>query len=276
MARTLQRIQDDIYFSILQTPLSSLLTSTSKTAVWRLWVYIFSYAIWVHEQIVSKNAENSRPHTIRWYQEQCYNFLDGLPLTWLNGQFQYDLTNVIDADVRKIIDRCAILESNNGELVIKVATNNNGNLEPLNPLDQLPRFKYYLQQIKDAGNRIRVINQPADILKIELTVYVDPLMIDLQTGKLLNTPAVIFPVKEAINNYLEKLEFNGAFVRTFFQDELQKAIGVTLPKIDVLESQYLGFAWIPIVDWTIPKAGYFKSNDVDLTIIYKANELGTN
>ncbi len=288
MNRSINEIQESILtalnqasnlnaLQVLTTSEQSLLNanSSSKVAVWRFWVWIFSFAIWVHEQIVSKNAENSRPHTIRWYREQCLNFLDGLALTWLNGQFQYDLTNVTDADVRKIIDRCALLESNNGELVIKIATDNNGSIEPVTP-QQLVRFKAYLMQIKDAGNRIRVINQSADLLKIGLTVYVDPLVIDLQTGKLLSTPNPIYPVKEAINNYLEKLEFNGAFVRTFFQDELQKATGVILPKIDVLESQYLGFAFIPIVDWTIPQAGYFKSNDVDLTIIYKANELGSN
>ncbi|SNA83452.1 conserved hypothetical protein [Flavobacterium psychrophilum] len=288
MNRSINEIQESILtalnqasnlnaLQILTTSEQSLLNanSSSKVAVWRLWVWIFSFAIWVHEQIVSKNAENSRPHTIRWYREQCLNFLDGLALTWFNGQFQYDLTNVTDSDVRKIINRCALLESNNGELVIKIATDNNGSIEPVTP-QQLVRFKAYLMQIKDAGNRIRVINQSADLLKIGLTVYVDPLVIDLQTGKLLSTANPVFPVKEAINNYLEKLEFNGAFVRTFFQDELQKATGVILPKIDILESQYLGFAFIPIVDWTIPQAGYFKSNDVDLTIIYKANELGSN
>lgn len=288
MNRSINEIQESILtalnqasnlnaLQILTTSEQSLLNanSSSKVAVWRLWVWIFSFAIWVHEQIVSKNAENSRPHTIRWYREQCLNFLDGLALTWFNGQFQYDLTNVTDSDVRKIINRCALLESNNGELVIKIASANNGSIEPVTP-QQLVRFKAYLMQIKDAGNRIRVINQSADLLKIGLTVYVDPLVIDLQTGKLLSTANPVFPVKEAINNYLEKLEFNGAFVRTFFQDELQKATGVILPKIDVLESQYLGFAFITIVDWTIPQAGYFKSNDVDLTIIYKANELGSN
>lgn len=233
---------------------------------------IISYAIFVHEQIVEKNAENSRPHTIRWYREQCTNFLDGLPLTWLNGQFQYDLTNVVDVNIRKIIDRCAVLESNNGELVIKIATDNNGVLQPITP-QQFIRFKTYVRQIKDAGNRIRFINTDADNLKIDLTVYVDPLIIDLQTGQLLNTTETIYPVKDAINNYLADLEFNGAFVREYFRDSLQNAKGVKLPKINELQSQFLGFPFTNIIDWKIPNAGYFKIEDTDLIINYLANEL---
>ena len=286
MARSLTEIQQSILnakaqastlnaLQVLTTAEQNLsaANSTSKVAIWRLWVWIFSYVIYIHEQIIEKFAENSRPHTINWYKNQCLNFLDGLPLVWLNEQFQYDLTNVIDADVRKIIDRCAILESNSGELVLKIATDNNGNTEPLT-IAQLLRFTYYINQIKDAGNRIRIINQEADQLKIALTVYVDPLIIDLQTGALLSGAPGVFPVKKAIDNYLEKLEFNGAFVLTFFQDELQKATGVVLPKVDVLESQYLGFAFVPIVDWAIPEAGYFKVNPADLTITYLPNELG--
>ena len=251
--------------------------STSKVAIWRLWIWIFSTVIYLHEQIVTANAQNSRPHTLRWYRAQVLNFLDGLPLVWQNDQFQYNLTNVLDADARKIIDRCAVLESNNGELVIKIATNNNGSIEPVTPA-QLVRFKAYIQQIKDAGNRIRVINQPADQIKATLTVYVDPLVIDLQTGALLSPPLGVggqqYPVKDAINTYLENLEFNGAFVRTFFQDALQRATGVHLPIINDLKSQYAGFAFEPFAESKIPEAGYFKLTAANLTLNYLA-DVGT-
>lgn len=236
---------------------------------------VFSYCLWTHEKIVSKNAENSRPHTIRWYREQCLNFLDGLPLVWKDGFFQYDLTSVIDVETRKIIDRCAILESQNGELVIKVATDNAGVLQPLTA-SQLVRFKAYLQQIKDAGNRLRFINQSADLLKITLTVHVDPLIIDLTTGQLLSSSAAVFPVKDAIDKYLANLEFNGAFVREFFRDELQRAEGVKLPIINDLKSQFGGFAFVAIDQMKVPEAGYFAVNPADLTINYEAYVLGIN
>ena len=236
---------------------------------------IFAFCLWFHERIVERNAQNSRPHTIRWYREEFLNFLDGLPLVWKDGQFKYDLTNVTDADVRKIIDRVAVLESNNGELVVKIATDNNGVIEPVTPA-QFDRFKAYCQQIKDAGNRLRYINDSGDLLKMELTVEVDPLIIDLQTGQLLaplSGSGGLFPVKEAIQNYLQNLEFNGALVREFLRDAIQKANGVKLPIINVLESQYGGFAFEPIDQKKVPEAGYFILNDANLTINYIAYDL---
>lgn len=234
---------------------------------------LFSYLLFVHEQIVQANAQNSRPHTLRWYREQVLRFLDGLPLVWKDDQFKYDLTNVIDVDQRKVIDRCAVLESNNGELVIKIATDNNGSIEQVTT-PQLIRFKAYMNQIKDAGNRIRIINQPGDQLKVIVTIYVDPLVIDLQTGKQLNALSNVFPVKDAIKLYLENLEFNGAFVRTFFQDALQRAVGVRVPIINNLKSQYAGFPFQTFAESKIPESGYFKINDADLTINYLA-DVGT-
>ncbi|PDS26481.1 hypothetical protein [Flavobacterium branchiophilum] len=286
MARTIEEIQRSILaakmessslntLEILTTQEQSMtnLNSTSKLSIWRLWVWIFAYTLMVHERIVESNASNSRPHTIKWYRDQCLNFLDGLSLTWQNGQFMYDLTDVADVATRKIIDRCAVLESNNGELVVKVARTLDGILQPLDD-GQLVRFKAYLNQIKDAGNRIRFVNKNADFVKIGLTVYVDPLIIDLQTGQLLSSSEIVYPIKEAIATYINKLEFNGAFVKEYFRDELQKAIGVKLPLIDVLQSQYAGFEFQDILDWSIPESGYFQVQDLHLNIIYKAYELG--
>lgn len=282
MARTINEIQQSILdakqtainLSTLQVLTTSEQTlnsanSTSKVSIWRLWVWIFAYALQVHERIVERNAQNSRPHTIRWYREMCLNFLDGLPLVWKDGQFQYDLTNVVDADVRKIIDRCAVLESGNGELVIKIAKDNNGNLEPL-AVNEFNRFKSYIQQIKDAGNRIRYFNETADALLIDLTVEVDPLVIDLTTGQQLNVAGTVYPVVDAINNYLANLEFNGALVRTFLQDEIQKAVGIKNPIFNELQSKYASYLFVPIGDKKIAEAGYFKIDPNDLYIEYVA------
>ena len=180
-----------------------------------------------HENIVSENAENSRPHTIRWYLDQAMNFLDGLDLQWIDGQFKYDTTNVTDLEVRKIIDRCAVVESTDGELVFKVAKEISGVLGPLTSAE-IVRLSKYLGLIKDAGNRIRIISNSADKLKAIIDVYVDVLVIDTATGRQLNVEETIYPVQDAINNYLSNLEFNGAFVRELIKDEIYKSIGVKI------------------------------------------------
>lgn len=247
-------------------------TSNSKVGIWRLWVWIFSFALWLHEKIVYQNAQNSRPHTIRWYRDQAMNFLDGLSLVWIDGQYNYNLNGVVDAADRKIIDRCAILESSDGELVIKVATDNSGTIEPLST-PQLLRFVEYLNLIKDAGNRLRVINEEADKLKITIDAYVDVSIIDLATGKLLNVSEDIYPLKDAVKNYLENLQFDGAFVKEFFKNALQTAPGVKLPILQNVEWKYAAFDWETIGEWKVPEAGYFKIDDIDLTINYLQYEL---
>lgn len=250
----------------------------SLTSVENLWFDTISFGIYNHELMVSSNALNSRPHNIAWYKEKCLSFRDGLELVWIptddkgNGYFDYNLTGVADAEERKIVDRAAVLESEDGELVIKVATDNAGTIEPLSA-PQLERFVNYLQLIKDAGNRIRIINQPADLLRMTLKIYVDVSIIDLATGKLLNTDDDIYPVKDAIDSYMANLEFNGGFVKEFFKNTIHNATGVKLPLIEAMDWKYADFDWAVFGEWKIPEAGYFKIEEADLTINYLAYEL---
>ena len=46
MARTIQEIQTLILQAKAQEPALNELNSTSKVAIWRLWVYIIAVAIW--------------------------------------------------------------------------------------------------------------------------------------------------------------------------------------------------------------------------------------
>jgi uncharacterized protein with PQ loop repeat len=241
--------------------------STSKVAIWRLWVWIFSFAIWAMYQIVNKNALNSRPQNLPNFRQTILNFRDGLNLVWKDGAFNYDLTGVADAEERLIIDRCAVLESNDGELVVKVATDNAGALEPITE-PQKTRLLDYIRQIKVPGVRIRLINEVADRLKIDLTVYVDPLIIDLNDGKLLNTTETIYPVSDAINDYLANLEFNGAFVNDFFRSKIKEAEGINLAVIDLIQWKYASFPFISFNEFKVPESGYFKIEETDLTINY--------
>lgn len=260
---------------VLTTSENNILTpdSNSKVAVWRVWVWVIAFAIWIHEKIVNQNALNSRPHNVPWYREQVFAFLDGLQLVWINGQHSYDLTNINDVEARKIIKRTAVLESNDGELVIKIATESGGELVPLSA-PQLVRFTEYMNLIKDAGNRLRIINQSADLLKLTITAYVDVAIIDLETGRLLNVDGDVYPVKDAVNEYLANLDFNGAFYRTFLQSTIEKATGVKLPLVTELQWKFADLDFQPFTEIKIPQAGYFKIDELDLTIIYiDKNEL---
>ena len=280
MARTFNEIQQTILTARDQAASLSALevlttaeqdlsgaNSTSKVSIWRLWVWIFAFCLWVHEQIVERNALNSRPQNLPNFRQVVLNFLDGLSLVWIDGAFSYDTTGVPDVEARRIIDRCAVLESDDGELVVKIATDAAGVLQPVTPAQEV-RVLEYLQQIKVPGVRIRLINETPDLLKMTLTVYVDPLIIDLVDGRLLNTVETIFPVRAAIQSYLGNLEFNGAFVRDHFRAEVKAAVGIGLVVIDSLQWQADAFPFTDMGEWKIPEAGYYAINDADLTINY--------
>lgn len=242
-------------------------TTTSKVGLWRLWFWIVAYVIWIHEQIVVANAANSRPQNQANFKAAILGFYDGLDLVWKDGQFQYDLTNVSDSEVRKIINRCAVLEGDDGTLVVKVATDNNGSLEPITPEGEA-RVLAYLKKIKVPGVHIRLVNETADLIQATLTVYVNPLIIDISTGRLLSVTGDVYPVKDGIKAYLANLEFNGAFVKDFFRTTLKAQQGIELVVIDQIKTKFLGYDFFEFGEWRTPEAGYFKINDADLTINY--------
>ena len=225
----------------------------------------------IHEQLVETNAINSKYSTVRWYKNSALNFLDGLPLVWLDDHYGYDLTNVTDVVTRQIITRCAVLPSN-GRLVMKIATDVAGVTQALTGA-QLIRFQSYINLIKEAGDLISFVNEPGDNLKVGLTVQVDVNQIDLSTGQLLSVTDTVFPVKEAIAGYLANLEFNGALVKTYFTDAIQKAVGVKNLRFDDLQSKFAGFSFTPIEDSRIPHSGYYIIDPSDLIINYTGNEL---
>ncbi|MDI9309230.1 MAG: hypothetical protein QM535_03350 [Limnohabitans sp.] len=289
MARTIAEIQDEILDEKNRvSSLNGLTTTndnTSKTSIWKLWTHIVATAIWIHEKIVERNALISRPHTLNWYQEQALKYIHGKTLTWKDGSYQFDIpTDATESDIEsaKIIKHCAVSEVDLGTLLgnrsseilgnssylynnlgvvhMKVANDTGENIKPIST-DELNNFREYIARIKDAGNQVIVDSLPGDELQLTLKVYVDPLLIDIENvnekGKLIGTE--IKPVEEAIKDYLKNLEFNGAFVKTFLVDAIQKAVGVKIPILEKAFTKPSLEAEGKFIteEYSIPKAGYF-------------------
>lgn len=231
---------------------------------------LFAFILMFHEQIVDLNAENSRPHTLNWYRDVVLNFVDGLALIWTNGQFDFDYGALTDEEIaeRKVVKKCAIEEQANGSLMIKVS----GESGPIEA-DELVRLQAYMKAVKDAGNKLIFRNTVADDLKLNLTVYVNPLIIDLDTGALLDVEDEIYPIEDAIHGYLNELEFNGAFLKTKFIDSIQEAEGVEDLNINLLQWKYGGNAFANFGRYVVPYAGYFNIAEADLTITYEPNDV---
>ena len=243
MSRTIKEIYDSVIteketFSSLdelvpnpdtsQTFLSDL-SSTSKVAIWRLIVWIVSFAIWTHEQIFDQHTAQIEtraleivPGVARWYKNQSLLFQYGYDLVWNGDKYVYEDTTSVAAVASKIITQAAAIDVNT-QVEIKVAKGDIGSLEALLPAEKLA-FDAYMDKIQFGGVSVLKISTTSDFLKLYYTVEYDPLVLG-STGLLLSDGATR-PVDVAILNYVQALPFNADLKITLLTDAVQQAEGV--------------------------------------------------
>ena len=277
MARSIQEIQELIYQSKTQEPALNELNSTSKVAIWRLWVYIIAVAIWSLEKIfdlhradIDKRLAELKPHTARWYRSKALAFQYGFDLLPDSDKFNNTRHTEEQIKASKIVKYSAVVESpNEGRLIVKIAGEQGEQLQPITDA-QKQAFEAYLQEIKDAGVRLSVVNYKPDILHLRMKIVYDPLMLDSNGQSITNA---FKPVERAIKDYLKNLPFNGELVLAHLIDALQQAEGVKIPHLVLAQSkninsggEYGAFETIEISK--IPTAGYFTiDNFNDITYI---------
>jgi hypothetical protein len=279
MARSIQEIQTFILQAKAQEPALNELNSTSKVAIWRLWVYIIAVAIWSLEKLfdqhradIDKRLAELKPHTARWYRSKALAFQYGFDLLPNSDKFNNVGHTEEQIEASKIVKYSAVIESKNeGRLIVKIATEQGEQLQPITDA-QKQAFEAYLSEIKDAGVRLSVVNYQPDILHLQMKIVYDPLVLDSNGQSILHATK---PVEEAIKSYLKRLPFNGELVLAHLIDALQQAEGVKIPHLVLAQSKnitsggsYGAFETIEISK--IPTAGYFKIDNFN-DIIYTSN-----
>ena len=279
MARTIQEIQTLIYQAKAQEPALNELNSTSKVAIWRLWVYIIAVAIWslekifdIHRADIDKRLDELKPHTARWYRSKALAFQYGFDLLPDSDTFNNQGHTEEAIEASKIVKYSAVIESKNeGRLIVKIATEQGEQLQPITDA-QKQAFEAYLQEIKDAGVRLSVVNYQPDILHLQMKIVYDPLVLDSNGQSIIHATK---PVETAIKDYLKRLPFNGELVLAHLIDALQQAEGVKIPHLVLAQSKnitssgdYGAFETIEISK--IPTAGYFTIDNFN-DIIYTSN-----
>ena len=273
MARTIEQIQNEI-LKTKETEVSlNGLNSTSKVAIWRLWIYIMAFAIHTLERVfdqhrkeVSEALSEQKPHTARWYRNKALAFQYGFDL--LEDSDKFDNTGYTEDEINnsKIVKYSAVTESETeSRLIVKIATEQSGELQPISQ-GQKASFDAYINEIRDAGVRITTINYLPDILKLQMKIYRDPLVLN-ENGQSILTGEK--PVEKAIKEYFKKLPFNGELVLAHLVDALQQVEGVKIPHIILAESKWIDAGvndygnYQPIEVKTIPISGYFKIENFD-------------
>ena len=277
MARTIQEIQTLILQAKAQEPALNELNSTSKVAIWRLWVYIIAVAIWSLEKLfdqhradIDKRLAELKPHTARWYRSKALAFQYGFDLLPDSDKFNNTVHTEEQIEASKIVKYSAVVESpNEGRLIVKIAGEQGEQLQPITDA-QKQAFEAYFQEIKDAGVRLSVVNYQPDILHLQMKIVYDPLVLDSNGQSIIHATK---PVETAIKDYLKRLPFNGELVLAHLIDALQQAEGVKIPHLVLAQSKNItsggGYGAFETIEISkIPTAGYFTiDNFNDITYV---------
>ena len=277
MARTIQEIQQIIYNAKEREDALNGLNSNSRVAIWRLWVYIISVAIWsleklfdLHRTDIDKRLTELKPHTARWYRSKALAFQYGYYLAPDSDKYNNQWLTEEQIEASKIIKYSAVVESKNeGRLIVKIAGEQGDTLQPITDA-QRQSFEAYLQEIKDAGVRLSVVNYQPDVLHLQMKIIYDPLVLDSNGQSITKATK---PVEETIISYLKRLPFNGELVLAHLIDALQQAEGVKIPHLVLAQSKNItsggGYGAFETIEISkIPTAGYFTiDNFNDITYV---------
>lgn len=251
MARSINDIITSIFADKNSRPELSSLTSTSKAAVWRNWVFVAANAQQNLEVIqdrfeaqVNEIIANNFIGTAEWYAQRAKEFQLGYDLT-LNAQgikYGYSVTDVES----QIIKAVSVTEDTGSTLYIKVAKEVDTDLSALSPQEKT-QFTKYITKIKLAGTKINVVSLAADQLIMSgCTIYYDSIY----------SEAVIKEaVETALREYTRSIPFDGKVKLNDVIDTIQKVTGVNDVEVEHLAIKS-GFSIIPVERIIELPAGY--------------------
>lgn len=276
MARDIKTIFEEIRGEALSlatnagnADMIAMLNNPSKVAIWKMLFYAVAFGIYAIEVLfdsfrseLDEKVRKMKPHSSRWYAEKAKLFQYGLPL--IPESDQYDNSGLTEDQIASmlIVAHAAVVEQDRG-IRIKVAKNDGADLAPL-AAGELASFTEYMEEVKDAGIKLRITSNVADDLKCALRVFYDPLVLDASGMRIDGTS--LQPVQDALKAFLKNLPFNGLFVPQMAVDALQKVEGVVIVKDDQWQARYGVLPFSSIDVEYIPDAGYLRINDNDLTI----------
>lgn len=241
----------------------------SKVSVENAICYIVAAAIWAHEKLfdthlaeVESVVSRMKPHSLRWYVNKAKLFRMGCQLADDSDEYADGMTDD-EIEASQVVKFAAANESS-GTVYIKVATESNGTKSPLTA-EQVEGLKEYIAEVKDAGVRVEVINQPACRLRLQLDIHYNPMVLD---GSGNNISTGVNPVEAAIEAYIGNLPFNGEYRNSALVDALQAVDGVVIPELTAATESYDGVTWTAINAKAQPYSGYYRYDATGSTINY--------
>lgn len=269
---TVQEIKDKMLAVInSESVLSNLKlpTSKSKTAIWDLYLYIIAVCskdlrsyFDTHRKEVNKIIKNEKYGTLPWYRQKALNYQDGFDLQKDSDKF--DTANATEEEIKvsRIIKHAAVNEGDTpGTVIVKIATEKNNVLKPVEEeIAKAIRVKYF-DKIKIAGTRVVVINSFPDRLYLNMKIQVDPLVFKLD-GTFKRDGSR--PIEEVILQFLKELPFDGELILQDLELRLREIEGIEIAEILAAESSWIepktnNYSLPSVIDLKrIPESGYFE------------------
>lgn len=275
MARTIAEIKDSMTTDLMRNPDvaraygfetgAAFSSHFSKVSVESLLFYIVACAVWVlenlfdqHRRDVEQRIEAIIPHRPKWYRDKVLGFMKNKTL--VPDTDHYDTSGMSDGDIEaaRVVKYAATSESADASiLTIKVAGDAEGKRQPLDT-DTEGQLAAYIAEIKDAGVRVNLVNQTADVFHCEVDVYYDAMLLP---------EAVETQCRDTIRNYIENLPFNGEYSNMALVDELQKVEGVRIVEMSGATTEVAGESTPTEINARFtPAAGYFSAGNITINM----------
>lgn len=219
-----------------------------------------------HKAEIDTALANQKKGSKLWYRNMALDFQYGFDLITDSDQFNNTGYTAEQIEASKIIKYAAVTESDaESRLIIKVATENAAEvLAPINETQKLA-FDYYIDEINYAGVKYTIINYAPDRLQLNLTIKIDPKVIDTSGTKILMSATDVGtkPIETALAEFMKELPFDGKLVLNALIDKLQSVEGVVNPILNAASTSWIdvntqGYGSMQsIYGEVLPVAGYF-------------------
>lgn len=159
--------------------------------------------------------------SIPWYHKICleYQHGDNLVLNEATSEYVYELID----DSKKLVKFAACRDRGGGVYILVAKEGADGYPEALSN-DVLTAFREYVNRRKPAGVITDVYSYNPDDITLSIRVQYNPILLN-SDGSLIADPSV-FPVEDAVNNYLASILYGGTFNRNKLIDAVQSVDGV--------------------------------------------------
>lgn len=221
MARAISLIQQQMLDNIAaDAVLSTLLTSTSKRAIYRLYTYIIAVAINALENLidifkasVETTAAAASPATPTWLQAQILKFQYSATVPQVIQLINFAPAYTIVDTTLQIISRCSVTTNLSNSVIIKVAT---GTTPAALTAPQLSALQSYVNTIGIAGVIYNCTSTAADRLYIQASIYYQG-----QYSSVIQSNVIT-----AINTFLSVIPFNGQMKLSDLENAIKAVQGV--------------------------------------------------